>query len=386
MKALILEADWEARKGYKPTEFEVRTKTALTSSSVWRHPKLSLKDVSKPKIVNSKDVIVKILASGICGTDVHLYETDKEGYVLYPGLVKLPCIIGHEFAGIVEEIGSGVKDLKEGDLVAVEQMAWCGECTPCRNGFPDYCEYIEEYGVTLPGGHAEYVKVERKYCWSINSLLRVYSDKESACELGALAEPVAVAYNAMFVKAGGFLPGSSVVVHGAGPIGLSAIALARIAGASKIIVIEAIEIRKKLAKTLGADHVLDPTEIKRLEDAIRELTDNKGADMHVECAGAMEKTSHVMTGSLAINGQIVLIGRAAKEVPMYLEQFQIGLNSLCGVRGHARGGTYPNVIKLMASGRINVERMVTKRYSLDRAVEAIKESSKRRDGKIMIRI
>jgi threonine dehydrogenase-like Zn-dependent dehydrogenase len=195
---------------------------------------------------------------------------------------------------------------------------------------------------------------------------------------------VAVAYNAMFIKAGGFLPGSSVVVHGAGPIGLSAIALAKAAGAGKIIALEVIKIRRELAKTLGANYLLNPTESDKPEEAIRELTDGKGADMHVESAGAMEKTVQTMTKSLAVNGQIVLIGRAAHEVPIYLEQFQVGLNSLCGARGHARGGTYPNVIKLMASRRINVEKMITKRYSLDKVVEAIQHASKRQDGKIMI--
>lgn len=384
MKTLKLTAKWAPKSDYKPNKYELRTKTALVSSSVWQNPKLSLAKVENPKIRGPQDVIIKIKASGLCGSDMHLYETGKDGYVIYPGLARLPCILGHEFAGEIVELGSDVKDLSVSDLVAVEQMIWCGKCTTCRNGLPDYCEYIEELGITLPGGHAEYCKCEAKFCWKLDPLKNITDDPQTMCELGALAEPAAVAYNAIFIKGHGYKPGAYVAIHGAGPIGLAAIALCRAAGAGKVIVLEVSEERIELAKKMGADAVINPLENKQPYKTIFDMTLGKGIDVHVEAAGSMGKTMPIMMKSLAIDAQIVLIGRAGIEQPMYLEQFQTRRNSLVGARGHAGGGTYPNVIRMMASGRMDLMPMVTRRYSLEKGMEAFRQLTKRVDGKILL--
>jgi len=118
MKGLVLRADWDPRKDYKITEWEVKTKKSITASSVWRNPKLKLEEIKKPKI-GSKDVLLKIKSCGICGTDTHLVEYDKDGYVLYPGLIHFPVILGHEFSGIIEEKGKDVIDFEVGDMVDI---------------------------------------------------------------------------------------------------------------------------------------------------------------------------------------------------------------------------------------------------------------------------
>ena len=384
MKGLVLSAKWEPREGYELSEFERRTGKAITGSSVWRHPELEVKEVDKPT-PKPDEVVIKVKACGICGSDIHFYETDADGYILYPGLTKFPTIIGHEFSGVVEEVGSEVQDLKPGDMVTSEEMIWCGYCTPCRNGFPNHCVNLEEIGFTIPGAMAEYIAVGAKYCWKIDAIAEHYGDEDKAFEAGALVEPTSVAYNGIFERGGGFRPGAYVAIYGAGPIGLAATALSKAAGAAKVIVFELSERRRELAKAVGADFVYSPREVVPSE-VVMDLTGGQGADMQVEAAGAPTKTIPEMEKALAINGKIVQIGRAAQRVPMYLERFQVRRSQLFGSQGHSGHAIFPSVIRLMAAGLIDMTKIITARFNLDRAVEALERATKREDGKIMIKI
>ena len=384
MKGLVLSAKWEPREGYELSEFERRTGKAITGSSVWRHPKLEVKEVDKP-VPKPDEVVIKVKACGICGSDIHFYETDADGYILYPGLTKFPTIIGHEFSGVIEEVGSEVQDLKPGDMVTSEEMIWCGYCTPCRNGFPNHCVNLEEIGFTIPGAMAEYIAVGAKYCWKIDAIAEHYGDEDKAFEAGALVEPTSVAYNGIFERGGGFRPGAYVAIYGAGPIGLAATALSKAAGAAKVIVFELSERRRELAKAVGADFVYSPREVVPSE-VVMDLTGGQGADMQVEAAGAPTKTIPEMEKALAINGKIVQIGRAAQRVPMYLERFQVRRSQLFGSQGHSGHAIFPSVIRLMAAGLIDMTKIITARFDLDRAVEALERATKREDGKIMIKI
>ncbi|MDR7484424.1 MAG: scyllo-inosose 3-dehydrogenase [Armatimonadota bacterium] len=388
MKGLVLEADWKPREGYTLTEFERTTGKAVTGSSVWRHPRLHLRDVPEAP-VGPRDVRLRPRACGICGSDVHFYETDAEGYMLYPGLTKFPVIIGHEFSGEVVEVGREVRDLRVGDMVTAEEMIWCGECTPCRNGYPNQCLRLEEIGFTIHGAQAESIVIGAKYCWKINELAEVYGDVDRAYEAGALCEPTSVSYNAMFSRAGGFRPGGYVTVFGTGPIGFAAIALARAAGASRVIAFEVSPVRQDLARKMGADLVYNPVELERQglrpRDVILEATRGEGADMHVEAAGAPPKTIPEMEETLAVGGKIVVIGRASDRVPMYLEHFQTHAAQVFGAQGHSGYGNFPSVIRLMAARRIDMTQIITSRFPLDRGVEAVQKATRREDGKIMVR-
>jgi hypothetical protein len=384
MKALVLSAEWVPKPGYVVSEFEKNTGKAITGNSIWKNPKLELKEIPDPK-PGPKDVIIKVKACGICGSDVHFYETDKDGYILYPGLTKFPVVIGHEFSGEIVEVGKEVKDLKVGDMVTAEEMIWCGECIPCRNGYPNQCKNLEEIGFTINGAMAEYIVVGAKYCWKIDEIAERYGNKDKAFEAGSLVEPTSVAYNGMFVRAGGFKPGSYVAVFGAGPIGLASIALAKAGGASKVFVFEVSETRRKLAKEVGADFVYDPKEVVPSE-VIMEETKGFGVSMHIESAGAPSKTIPEMEKSLAIDGKIVQIGRAAERVPIYLEHFQTHASQIFGAQGHSGYGTFQNVINLMASGKIDMTKIITSRFSLDDALKAMEKATRREDGKITIKI
>ena len=140
MKALTLSADWAPKAGYDLSQRERDLRRPRNANMVWQNPRLTLGDAPDPTL-NADQVMLEIAAVGICGSDMHMYEAGPDGYMLYPGLVCTPNILGHEFAGRIIEVGAQVKDLQVGDLVAVEEIQWCGECTACRRGF----------GQSLPG-------------------------------------------------------------------------------------------------------------------------------------------------------------------------------------------------------------------------------------------
>jgi threonine dehydrogenase-like Zn-dependent dehydrogenase len=383
MKAVVVEAKWDPRPDYPLSDWERETGKAITGSSIWRHPRFAIQEVPDPT-PGPDEVVIRVKACGVCGSDLHFYETDAEGYILYPGLVKFPVIPGHEFSGEVVAVGKEVRDLRPGDMVTSEEMLWCGICTPCRSGFFNHCTNLEELGFTVPGAMAEYVAVKAKYCWKIDAIAERYGDVDKAYEAGSLVEPTSVAYNGIFIRAGGFRPGAYVAVFGAGPIGLAAIALSRAAGAGKVIAFDVSAPRREMARRMGADIALDPREVAPSE-AVRELTRGEGADLFLEAAGAPTRTLPEMEKALAINGRIVVIGRAAERVPLYLETLQVRRGQIFGSQGHSGDAIFPSVIRMMAAGLIDMTRIITARYPLDRAVEAVERLSRRLDAKITIK-
>jgi threonine dehydrogenase-like Zn-dependent dehydrogenase len=382
MKGLVLDAVWEPRADYEVSDWEKETGKAVTGNSIWRNPELGVRDWEDPK-PGPNDVLLAVQACGVCGSDMHFYETDDDDYILYPGLTKFPTILGHEFSAKVVELGKDVTTLEVGDMVTVEEMIWCGRCTPCRNGYPNHCANLEEIGFTIPGAFANYIAIDEKFCWKIDSIAERLGDEKMAYEVGAMTEPSCVAYNAMFTRAGGFKPGHYVSVFGAGPIGLAAIGLAKAAGAGLIVAFEVSPQRLELAKKVGAEYAYDPREVTPGE-VMMELSKGEGFDFHVEAAGAPELVVPEMEKALAINSKMVQIGRAAQRVPMYLESFQVRRAQAFGAQGHSGHENFPNVIRLVASGRLDLSPIVTARYGLEHTVEAIKKSIERADGKIMV--
>ena len=396
MRGAVLYAEFSPRPGYEISEDELRTRKVREGNRVWRNPRLVLEDRAMPK-PKDDEVLIRVKAVGICGSDIHFVETDEDGYIIYPGLTRFPVVIGHEFSGVVEGVGPKVRKVKPGDMVTSEEMLWCGECDVCRMGFVNHCTRLNdpadleygELGFTHDGAMAEYVVVRERYLWKIDSLVDAYGSEERAFEAGSLVEPTSVSYNAIFTRAGGFKPGAYVVIWGAGPIGLAAIGLCRAAGAGMIIAFELSEIRIELAKKMGADYVLNPRKLKEegVEpyEKILELTGGEGADLHVEAAGAPSHTLPQMQRSLAVGGKIAWIGRAPQEVPIYLEVFQVRRAQLFGSQGHSGWGNFRNVIRLMAAGKIDMTRIITSRFRLEEVEKAFERAKKRIDGKITIK-
>ncbi len=381
MKALTLSADFAPRAGYELSEREAREHRIQNGNMVWKNPSVSIGEVSDPQ-PRADEVIVKVAAVGICGSDMHMYEADAEtGYMLYPGFVKVPNILGHEFAGRVVAVGSAVRDLREGDLVSVEEIQWCGECVVCRRGHVNHCEYHEEIGFTTPGAMAEYIACRARYCWKLNEVAERYGE-ELALQLGAMVEPSGVSYQGLFNRNPSWLPGNHVLIFGAGPIGLTAQALAQAAGAGRMIVVDPSPSRRAVAAELGASDLLSGAE--DLDESILEITKGRGVDTVVEAAGVADKTLQVLQNCLAVNSTLVDIGLGERnpEFPIVTYKYR-GVNYV-GSLGHAGMGVFQNVIRLLASGRIDLRPIISARLPLADAESAFRRLESREDAKILL--
>ncbi len=388
MRAFYVEADFVPKPGYKLSKREEETKRASRGNSIWKNIHGSVTNRPEPKIIKEKQVLLKVGVGGICGTDAHLLKTDEEGYSLYDGHSKYPIVLGHEFSGEVIEVGKGVTRLKVGDLVGIESMHWCGECDACRTGMFNQCQMLEEPGLTYDGGFAEKAVVEEKYCYKLNDIENFYGDKMTALELGAMIEPVGVAYNGLFVRGGGLRPGGHAVVFGAGPIGLAAVALLKTSGAAKLICFETTKERQGLAKKMGADYVFDPialaNEGKDSAELLMDLTDGRGIALFAECAGATKATYPVMARSLAIGGKTIQIGHTVGLTPVDLYPYQFNAGMISGSNGQSGQGIYSDVIALMASGRVDMRKMVTARVSLENIQTGLDMAGNRVSGKVLV--
>ena len=348
---------------------------------------MELKEVPKPS-PGPGQLLVRVRRCGICGSDSHFFQTDDDGYMIYSGPARFPCIIGHEFSGVVEGMGSGVTGFEEGDMVTAEGMMWCGECHACRAGLLNHCVRMEMVGFAVDGADAEYVAVASKYCWKIDELRGVYGDEERAFDAGALIEPISVAYNGIFAAAGGIEPGSYVVVYGTGSIGLAAVALAKAAGAAVIIGFDTSEERLKLARALGAQHVFNP---KRLFEEgssphaeVMKITKGFGANFQVEAAGAPATSLPEMEKCMSLEGKIVYLGRSPEKTLFFFDTLVSKRGKIYGSRGHSGHRIFSEVIRMIAMREIDLTPIITARFPLSDAVKAIEESTTPRHGKVMI--
>ncbi len=205
-----------------------------------------------------------------------------------------------------------------------------------------------------------------------------------AYEIATTIEPTSVAYNGIFVSAEGFLPGSTIAIYGTGPIGLACISLAKAAGVAKIVAFEVSEERRKLAKKIGADYIYNPKEVVHSK-VVLDITKGEGADFNMEAAGVPNQTIPEMEKSLAVNGKILQIGRAPKRVSIDLEVLMVGRGRIYAAQGHSGHKIFPSVIKMIGAGLVDNSKIITDRFPLEEAIKAIRKSSKKTDGKIIVK-
>jgi len=376
MKTVELSAKWDPKSEFKLGSKDIDGKLTYLGSQVWRDPVVRVVEKEKPQI-KPNEVLIQVKRCGICGSDVHMNQAYDDGYIYYPGLTAFPVTLGHEFAGEIVEVGSQAiskrtgKHYEIGEPVTVEEMAWCGECKPCCDGYPNHCERLQEIGFSIDGAFAEYITVPAKLCWSLRKLERNYDD---VFKIGSLVEPTSVAYNAVIERGGGIRPGENVIILGAGPIGLVSTKILKTAGAGLCIVSEPEEHRASLAKKMGADYVINPLKENFVEQ-VKEYTDNEGAALYLEATGLPQVVTDDIQNAIweckAVNSTVVIVARAEQRMPVCGEFFQVKRARIVGAQGHSGHGTFFNVISSMAAG-MDVTPMITNEISLEEVPENIK--------------
>jgi L-iditol 2-dehydrogenase len=310
------------------------------------------RDIPKAK---DNEVLVKLEYVGICGSDLHYYETGAIGdYV-----VKPPFVLGHEPGGTVVEVGKNVKHLKAGDRVALEPGKTCGHCEFCRTGRYNLCPDVVFFATPpVDGVFQEYVAHEADLCFKL-------PDNVDTME-GALIEPLAVGFHAAIQ--GGAQAGQTAVVMGAGCIGLVTMMALKAMGASRVYVVDIMEKRLAKALELGADGVINGSRTDAVEE-VRRLTGGKGCDLAVETAGT--QTTTVQTIHMTKKGATVVLVGYSRTGEMTLPMSLALDKELTFKTVFRYRHIYPMAVDAVAAGKVNLKGIVTDVFDLDDAQKAM---------------
>jgi threonine 3-dehydrogenase len=327
--------------------------------------KLVTRPVPKP---GAGDVLVKVLAAAICGTDVHIRHWNDWA----ARRVSAGVIIGHEFAGEVVETGRDVKSIKIGDIVSAETHIVCNTCGLCRNGYQHVCYNTKLIGVNRDGCFAEYIAVPE-----INALV---CDSSLSPEVLSLMEPLGAAIHGVMEYP---VAAETVAIVGCGPIGAMAVAVARKAGAGRIIAVEPNVERGKAALKLGADHLVNPLE-QDTATAVKALTDGgHGVDLVIDYSGSAEAIKAALSYCRP-EAKIVCVGLPSKAVEFNLSEFAYRGLTMRGIAGRLMYRTWEQARSLLASG-LDVSSVVTHVLPLEKFEEGLDLMERGECGKAVVK-
>lgn len=341
-------------------------------AAVFKGPhEIEIQELETPNI-GPDEILVKVGANTVCGTDVRILRGEKTKGVV------LPAVLGHEMAGRVAEVGRDVRGYGAGMPVVVSPGIPCGGCYPCQHDMENMCSNLSLFGYDVPGGLSEYVRVPARAVDLGNVFV---SDKDLPSEYLALCEPLACCVNGH--RRSRTSVDDAVLVMGAGPIGLFHVQLARLAGARSIIVSEYSEGRRSLAKDLGADVAVDPREVD-LSEVVGEEAGAQGVDVAVICIGVpalVNEAIQLTRPGGRVNVFAGLAGKGWAEVEANLIHYKE-----LDVTGtsNSRRREFATALRLIENGHVDVEPMLTHRYPLSGAVEAIEMSASGEGVKVAI--
>lgn len=316
--------------------------------------------------VGAEDVLIQVKACGICGTDVHIYEGDKGAAEVTP-----PTILGHEFSGVVAEVGSAVTNVKVGDRVCIDPNCYCGKCDFCRNGIAHYCTDMIGYGTTVNGGFAEYCSVNQRQVYKLGD--------HTTFEQGAMTEPVACCLHGMDMC--NIHPGSSVVIIGGGMIGLLMLQLARLAGAARTALLEPVASKRDVAKKLGADICIDP--IHEDVKAALAAAGMTWVNTVIECVGRTSTIEQAID-IVGNKGTVMMFGLTKPDDTISLKPFEVFQKEIELKASYINPYTQKRALELIDSGRLDVSSMVYAVESLDNLAEILAKPELRANGKYII--
>jgi len=310
---------------------------------------IALEDVPMPKIIEPDDAIIRVTTSTICGTDIHIWHGGMPQ-------VQAPRVIGHEFVGEVVEVGPAVRNSKVGDKVAVSCVTQCGECFYCVRGIYSHCEtgsWI--FGYMIDGCQAEYVRVP-------HANLGLFKIPEGLTEEDVLFVGDILSTGYMGSENANIEPGDTVAVMGSGPVGMCAMATARLWGPSQIIAVDMVQSRLDEAVKNGvADIGLNPAKVN-VPEAIRELTGGRGADRTIEAVEA-KGTYELALESVRAGGNVSLLG--VFEQPQTLAMNELWIKNITIRMGLVNANRIPELINLIRTGKINMNYLITHRAPLN---------------------
>ncbi|KAI9682351.1 MAG: hypothetical protein M1817_000405 [Caeruleum heppii] len=325
-----------------------------------------------PELKSDSDVLVNIKQTGICGSDVHYWHSGAIGSFV----VRAPMVLGHESSGIVSKVGSAVKSLKEGDRVCLEPGVPCRSCDQCKSGHYNLCNEMA-FAATPPfdGTLAKYYTLPEDFCYKLPDHMSL--------EEGALIEPLSVAVH--IVKQSNVRPGNSVVVFGAGPVGLLCCAVAKAFGAAKIISVDINQERLDFAGTYAATGMFMPSKTPAPETAARMKQEHDlgdGADVIIDASGA-EPSIQTAVHVVRPGGTYVQGGMGKPEVTFPITEMCV---KEVNVRGSFRygSGDYRLAVELVSTGKIGVKELISKKVKFGDAEEAFHDVKAGKGIKILI--
>jgi (R,R)-butanediol dehydrogenase / meso-butanediol dehydrogenase / diacetyl reductase len=320
-----------------------------------------VEEVPEPPSPGRDDVTVAVEWCGICGTDLEEWRNGPRFVpVGEPHPVtgrKAPLVLGHEVSGRIAALGDGVSELQEGDLVALDALIYCGECWWCRRHQVTLCPQLAAIGLQADGGLAESVTVPARMCVPVPAGV--------TADTAALAEPIAVAVRAL--RRGRLALNESLVVLGAGMIGIASLVVGRSMGAAPIVVAEPIASRRELAQTLGADLTVDPREPDFIK-MVRDVTARRGADVAVDAAGSPDSGPAAIAAARP-GGRAVVVGLASQPAQIDLFAFASAEKELIGSLSHVWDEDFAAAVRLLADRILTAEQVVGRRLSLEETVD-----------------
>lgn len=304
---------------------------------------LTLQDREDPKITKPNEVKIKVLATSICGTDVHILS-DPPGHPANTGVT-----LGHEFMGEVIDVGTGVKNVKIGDNVIVDPTTTCGECFFCQIGKPNMCENSSTIGIFKDGGWASFAVVPAKNVYKIS--------KDVLPEIAVLAEPLSCVINGS--EKIDVQPGDSVVILGAGPMGQLFTQVVKAVGAGKVICSDLSKYRLDISKKSGATRIVNPNN-EDIHQVVKEET-GVGADIVIDCVGVLANQCIELVRK---GGKVLLVGMNEHK-NQEISQYYITRNEITIMGTYIQNFNFPKVISILEANLLNLKELITHKITLD---------------------
>lgn len=334
-------------------------------------PGLWMDEVPVPSI-GINDVLIQVLRTGICGTDVHIYKWDDWAQKTIP----VPMVVGHEFVGRIVEVGSNVHDFRVGHVVSGEGHVVCGRCRNCLAGRRHLCKDTKGVGVNRPGAFAEYLSLPMTNVW-VHDRLSI-GDESLARDVQSIFDPFG---NAVHTALSFDLLGEDVLITGAGPIGIMAVAVAKHAGARYVVVTDVNPYRLELAKKMGATLAVD-VRSTTLADAQKQLGMKEGFDVGLEMSGN-PAAFREMLANMAHGGKIAMLGIPTADMAIDWNTVVFNMLTIKGIYGREMYETWYKMTVMLQSG-LDLSPVITHRFAADDFQQGFDAMLSGQSGKVIL--